>query len=86
MIVKEDEMKGECSTNGEKMIAYRLLMGKPRGDRSLGRSRHRWVDYIKMELGALSVGGGGDIDWIGLALDREKWRALVNVVLNLKFV
>jgi hypothetical protein len=46
-------MAGACSTNGEKTNAYRLLMGKPEGERPLGRPRHRWVDSIKMDLGKI---------------------------------
>jgi hypothetical protein len=61
--VKEDEVGGACSTNGEKRNAYRLLVGKPEGRRPLGRPRRRWVDNIKMDL--LEV-GWGDVDWIGL--------------------
>jgi hypothetical protein len=48
--VKKDEMAGERSTNGAKSNAYRLLVGKPEGKRSLGRPRHMWVDTIKMDL------------------------------------
>jgi hypothetical protein len=66
---------------GEKRNAYRLLVGNPEGKRPLGRPRRRWVDYIKMDLGEV---GWGDVDWIGLAQDRNKWRALVNSVLNLR--
>jgi hypothetical protein len=61
---------------------YRLSVGKPKGKRPLGRPRHRWVDNIKMDLGEV---GWGDVDWIGLAKDRNRWRALVNSVLNLRF-
>jgi hypothetical protein len=64
---------------GEKSNAYRLLVGKPEGRRPLGRPRRRWVDNIKMNL--LEIGWGG-VDWIGLAQDRDKWRALVNAVMN----
>jgi hypothetical protein len=66
---------------GEKRNAYRLLVGKPEGERPLGRPRRRWVDNIRTDLG--EVGWGG-VDWIGLAKDRNKWRALVNSVLNLR--
>jgi hypothetical protein len=66
---------------GEKINAYRLLLGKPEGKKPLGRPRRRWVDYIKMVL--LDIGCGG-VDWIGLAQDRDKWRALVNAVMNLR--
>jgi hypothetical protein len=70
-----------CSTNGEKRNAYRLLVGKPKEKRPLGRPRHRWVDNIRMDLGEV---GFGDVDWIGLAQDADKWRVLVNVVKNLR--
>jgi hypothetical protein len=65
---------------GEKRTAYRLLVGKPEKKRPLGRPRRRWVDNIKMNL--LEI-GWGDVDCIGLAKDRDKWRALVNSVLTL---
>jgi hypothetical protein len=51
------------------------------GKRPLGRPRYRWVDNIKMDLGERGWGG---VDWIGLAQDRDKWRALVNVVMNFR--
>jgi hypothetical protein len=66
---------------GEKRNTYRLLVGKPEGKRQLGRPRRRWVDNIRMDLGDV---GRGDVDWIGLAKDRNRWRALVNSVLNLR--
>jgi hypothetical protein len=65
---------------GEKWNAYRLLVGNPEGKRPLGRPRCRWVDNIRMYLEKV---GWGDVDWIGLAKDRNRWRALVNSVLNL---
>jgi hypothetical protein len=65
---------------GEKRNAYRLLVGKPEGKRPLGRPRRRWVDNVRMDLEEV---GWGD-DWIGLAKDRNRWRALVNSVLNLR--
>jgi hypothetical protein len=68
---------------GEKRNAYRLLVGKPEGKRPLGRPRRRWVNNIRMDLGEV-VGLWGDVDWIGLAQDRNRWRALVNSVLNLR--
>jgi hypothetical protein len=67
---------------GEKRDAYRLLVGKSEGKRPLGRPRRRWVDNVRMDLGEM---GWGDVDWIGLANDRNRWRALVNSVLNLGF-
>jgi hypothetical protein len=66
---------------GEKRNAYRLLVGKPEGRRPLGRPRRRWVDNIMMDL--IEV-GWGDVDWIGLAEDRDRWRALMNSVLSLR--
>jgi predicted small integral membrane protein len=66
---------------GEKRNAYRLLVGKPKGRRSLGRQRSRWADNIKIDLFRDRWGG---IDWIGLAQDRDRWRALLNSVLNLR--
>jgi hypothetical protein len=74
-------MGGTCSTNGETRNAYRLLVGKPKGRRPLGRPRRRWVDNISMDLGEV---GWSDVDWIGLAQDRNRWRALLNSVLNLR--
>jgi hypothetical protein len=65
----------------EKKNSYMLLVGKPEGKRPLGRPRCRWVDNIRMDLGEV---GWGDVDWIGLAHDRNRRRALVNAVLNLR--
>jgi hypothetical protein len=66
---------------GEKMNAYRLLVRKPEGKRPLGSPRLRWVDNTRMDLGEV---GWGDVDWIGLAQDRNSWRALVISVVNLR--
>jgi hypothetical protein len=63
---------------GEKRNAYRLL-GKPEERTPLGRPRHRWVDNIKMDLREREL---DDMHWIGLAQDRDKWRALVNAIMN----
>jgi hypothetical protein len=65
---------------GAKRNAYRVLVGKPEGERPLGRQRRRWVDNIKMNLRAIGWGG---INWIDLAEDRDQWRAVVNTVMNL---
>jgi hypothetical protein len=62
---------------GEKRNAHSLLVGKPEGKRPLGRPRRRWVVNIKIEL--LEIGWGG-VGWIG----RDKWRNLVNAVMNLR--
>jgi hypothetical protein len=64
---------------GEKRNAYRLLVGKLEGKRPLGGPRHRWVDNIRIDLGEIGWCGVG---WVGLAQDRDKWRALVNVLMN----
>jgi hypothetical protein len=66
---------------GEKRNACRLLARKPEGKRPLGRPRRRWVDNIRMDLLDL---GWIDVDWIGLAQDRNRWRAPVNSLLNLR--
>jgi hypothetical protein len=72
---------GHVARIGEKRNAYRLLVVKPEVKRPLGRSRSRWMDNIRMDLEEV---GWGDVDWIGLAQDRNRWRALVNSVLNLR--
>jgi hypothetical protein len=72
---------GAFSPYGGKRNACRLLVGKPEGKRPIGKPRRRWVDNIKMDL--LEIGWGG-VDLIGLAQDRDKWRALVNAVMNLR--
>jgi hypothetical protein len=66
---------------GEKRNVERLLVGKPEGKRPLGRPRRRWMDNIKMDL--LDI-GMNVVDWIVLAQDRYRWRALVNSVMNLR--
>jgi hypothetical protein len=60
---------------------HRALVGKPEGKRPLGRPRHRWEDNIKINLQAV---GGGHGDWIELAQDRDRWRALVSMVRNFR--
>jgi hypothetical protein len=65
---------------GLKRNAYRMIVGKPEGQRPLGILGRRWVDNIRMDLVEV---GWGDVDWIALAQDRDRWRALVNSVLNL---
>jgi hypothetical protein len=81
-IIKSRRMRwaGHVTRMGEKRNVYRLLVGKPEGKRPLGRPRHRWVDNIRMDLVEV---GWCDVDWIGLAQDRNRWRALVNLILNL---
>jgi hypothetical protein len=74
-------LAGHIARMGEKRNVYRLLVGKPEGKRPLGRPRRRWVNNIRMDIGEV---GWGDVDWIGLAKDRNRWRALVNLVLNFR--
>jgi hypothetical protein len=82
-IIKARRMRwvGHVARIGEKRNTYRLLVGKPEGRRPLGRPRCRWVDNIRMDLVEV---GWGDADWIGLAQDGDRWRAVVNSVLNLR--
>ena len=60
---------------------YRVSVRKPQGKRPLGRPRRRWEDNIKMDLQEVEC---GDMDWIELAQDRDRWRALLNAVMNLR--
>jgi len=66
---------------GERRSVYRVFVGKPEGKRPLGRNNRRWEDNIKMDI--LEV-GCGVMDWIELAKDRDRWRALVTAVVNLR--
>jgi hypothetical protein len=66
---------------GERRGAYRALVGKPEGRRPLGRPRHRWENNIKMDLREVGWEGA---DWIDLAQDRDRWRALVYTVMILR--
>jgi hypothetical protein len=80
-IIKTRRMRwaGHVARIGEKRNGYSLLVGKPEGRRPLGRPRRRWLDNIRMDLVEV---GWGDVNWTGLAEDRDRWRALVNSVLN----
>jgi hypothetical protein len=66
---------------GERSAVYRVWVGKPERKRPFGRPRHRWEDNIKMDL--QGVGWRG-LDWVELAQDRDRWRAVVNAVMNLR--
>jgi len=66
---------------GERGGVYRVLVGKPEGRRRLGRTRLRWEDNIKMDLQEVGCGG---VDLIELPHDRDRWRALLNAVMNLR--
>jgi len=79
--IEKNEMGGACSAYGERRGVYSVLVGKPEGKRPLWRPRRRWEDNIKMDLQEVGYGG---MDWIDLAQDRDRWRALVNAVMNLR--
>jgi hypothetical protein len=66
---------------GEERGVHRVLVGKPEGKRPLGRPRRRWEDNIKMDVGGSWRGRG---DWMELAQDRDRWRALVSTIKNLR--
>ena len=72
---------GHVARMGERRGLYGILMGKPEGRRLFGRPRSRWEDNNKMDLQEVGCGG---MDWIELAQDWDRWRALVNVVMNLR--
>jgi hypothetical protein len=72
---------GHVARMGEKRNVYRLFVGKPEGRRPLGRPKLRWLDSIRMDIVEV---GWGEVDWVGLAQDRDRWRALVNSILNLR--
>jgi hypothetical protein len=66
---------------GEERKVYQILVGKPEGKRPLGRPRRRWEDGLRMDLREIGLGG---VDWIPLAQDRDRWRAVVSAVMNLR--
>jgi hypothetical protein len=66
---------------GERRGVYRVLVGKPEGKRPLGRPERRWEHNIKIDIQEMGCEG---MDWIDLAKDRYRWRALVNAVMNLR--
>ena len=66
----------------ERRGAFRILVGKPEGKRPFGRRRRRWEDNIKLDLQEVGFGG---VNWIEMAQDRDRWRAVVNAVMNLRF-
>jgi len=74
-------MGEECSTLGDSRGVYRGLVLKPEGKRALGRPRRRWENNVKMDLQEVGCWG---MNWIELAQDRDRWRALVNAVMNLR--
>jgi hypothetical protein len=72
---------GHVATMGEMRNAYKILVGKPEGKRPCGRTRRRWEDNIRMDRREIRWSG---VDWIHLAPDRDRWRAVVNAVMNLR--
>jgi hypothetical protein len=72
---------GHMARMGKGRNVYRILVGKPEGKRPLERPGHRWGDGIKMDLREIGYGG---VEWIRLAQDRDRWRAVVNAVMNLQ--
>jgi len=82
-VIKSRRMRwaGHVARMGEGRGVYRVLVGKPEGKRPLGRTRRRWENNIKMDLQEVGCGG---MDWIELAQDRDRWRALVSAVMNLR--
>jgi hypothetical protein len=74
---------GHVARMGEERNVYRVLMGKPEGKRLLGRPRRGWEDEIRMDLREIGLGG---VDWIRLAQDRDRWRAVVNTAMNLRIL
>ena len=80
-VVKSRRMRwvGHVARTGEGRVVHRVLVGKPEGKRPMGRPRRRWEDNIKMDLQEM---GGGCGDWMELAQDRDRWRALVSTVRN----
>ena len=82
-VIKSRRMRwaGNLGRMGERTDVYRVLVGKPEGNRPCGRPRRKWEDNIKMDLQEMGCEG---LDWIELAQDRESWRELVNAVMNLR--
>jgi len=82
-VIKSRRMRwaGHVARMGEGRGVYRILVGKPEGRRPLGRPRRRWEDNIRMDLGEVEC---GCVDWMELAQDRDRWRALVSAVMNLR--
>ena len=82
-VIKTRRMRwaGHVARMGERRGVYRVLVGKHEGKRPLGRPRRRWEDNIKMDLQEVGCGG---LDWMELAQDRDRWRALVNLLMNLR--
>jgi hypothetical protein len=81
--VKSRRMRwaGLVACMGEERKVYKVLVGKPKGKRPLGRPRRRWEDGVRMDLREIGL---GDVDWIRLAQNRDRWQAVVSAVMNLQ--
>jgi hypothetical protein len=81
--VKSRRMRwaGHVARMGEERKLYKVLVGRPEGKRPLGKLRRRWEDGIRMDLEEIGLGG---LDWIQLAQNRDRWRAIVSAVMNLR--
>jgi hypothetical protein len=73
---------GYVARMGEERKVYKVLVGQPEGKRPLGRPRRMWENEIRMDL--MEIGLGGGVDWIRLAQDRDRWRAVVSAVMNIR--
>jgi hypothetical protein len=82
-VIKSRRMRweGHVARMGDRRGIFRVLVREPEGNRSLGRLMHSWEDSIKMDLQEVGCGG---MDWIVLAQDRDRWQALVTVIMNLR--
>jgi len=82
-VIKSRRMRwaGHVARMGERRDEYRILLGRPEGKIPLGRPRHRWEHNIKAELREVGCGG---MDWLDLVQDRDRWRALMNAVMNFR--
>jgi hypothetical protein len=82
-VIKSRRMKwvGHAARMGKRKVAYSVLVGKPKGERPLGRTRRRWQENSKLDLKEVRWGG---LNWIDLAQDRDRWRALVHAVRNVR--
>jgi hypothetical protein len=82
-VIKSRRMRwaGNVARMGERSGVYMVLVGKPEGKRPIGRPRHRWEYNVQIDLQEV---GCGDMDWIDLAQDRDRWRALVHAVMNVR--
>jgi hypothetical protein len=78
--MKENEVNGTRGTHGRGEV-YKVLVGRPEGKRPLRKPKRRWENGIRMDLSEI---GWGSVEWMQLAQDRDRWRALVNTVLNLR--